>query len=104
MQKHLTLQERLDILRAGDGLRKWQSLDDKRLCVICDRVFTGRQVEISRDERGRYLLQCPTDGCPSFVAHWFYVGNAASAASHVLHGGLNGHDHFGDAHGRVIAA
>ena len=88
MQKHLSLEQRLEILRAADGLRKWQSLDDKRVCVVCDREFTGRQVQISRDQRGRYLLQCPTAGCPSIVAHWFYGGNAAVAAASILHEGV----------------
>jgi hypothetical protein len=90
MQKHLDLEERLDILRRADCIRKWDSLDDRRICVICERVFTGRQIEIHRDHRGRYKLECPTEGCPSFVAHWFYVGNAAhAAATRVLRAGNN---------------
>ena len=92
MRKHLTAEERLEILRAADGVRKWNSLDDQRVCVVCDRVFTGRQIEISRDQRGRYLLQCPTEGCPSFVAHWFYVGNAGATAANVLHSADGQHD------------
>lgn len=92
MQKHLTAEQRLEILRTRDGERKWCSLDDKRVCVVCDRVFTGRQVNIRRDQRGRYLLQCPTAGCPSYVAHWFYDGRAASAAANVLHGAGRVHD------------
>ena len=87
MHKHFDSEERLDILRRADGIRKWNSLDDKRICVICERVFTGRQIEIRRDHRGRYRLECPTEGCPSFVAHWFYVGNAAHAAATVLRSG-----------------
>lgn len=86
MQKHLSPEEHLDILRKSDRLRKWNSLDDERVCVVCERIFNGRQIGISRDQRGRYLLQCPTDGCPSFVAHWFYAGSAAKAAADVLHG------------------
>ena len=86
MPKHFTPEQRLEILRNGDGERKWYSLDDQRVCVVCDRIFTGRQVSIHRDQRGRYLLQCPTEGCPSYVAHWFYAGNAATAATKILHG------------------
>lgn len=81
----LTPERRLDILRGADTFRKWSSLDDKRVCVVCDRVFTGRQIEIERDQRGRYLLKCPTIGCPSLAAHWFFNGNAAEAAAHLLH-------------------
>src|SRR5438309_11838139 len=29
--------ERLSILRACDHFREWQSLDDRRVCVVCDR-------------------------------------------------------------------
>lgn len=86
MHKHLTPEERLDVLRKADRFRKWNSLDDERVCVVCERIFNGRQIEVRRDQRGRYLLQCPTDGCSSFVAHWFYAGAAARAASNVLHG------------------
>jgi hypothetical protein len=95
MQKHFTPEQRLEILRAGDSERKWYSLDDQRVCVVCDRVFTGRQVDIRRDQRGRYLLHCPSGGCPSYVAHWFYVGRrATSAAGNVLHGAGRPH-HLG---------
>jgi hypothetical protein len=87
MPKHLSPEERLNILRAGDRLRKWRSLDDKRICLLCERVITGQQIEIWRDHRGRYLLKCPTNGCPAIAAHWFYVGNATAPAAHVLHAG-----------------
>jgi hypothetical protein len=73
----LTAEERIKILRAGDKLRTWASLDDERLCVLCERILSGWQIEILRDNCGRYLLKCPTSGCGSFAAHWFYVGNAA---------------------------
>ena len=69
--RHLTLEERLDLLRAADKERKWHSLDDERVCVVCNRVFTGRQIRIRRDQRGRFLLHCPTDDCPSCAPHWF---------------------------------
>ena len=76
MQKDdLTAEERLKILRSGDKLRTWSSLDDERLCVLCERRLSGWQIEILRDQGGRYLLKCPTTGCDSFAAHWFYVGN-----------------------------
>lgn len=74
MPKDLTLEQRLDVIRKADHLRKWDSLDNERICIVCERVFSGNEIRISRDQRGRYLLQCPTQGCPSFVGHWFYVG------------------------------
>ena len=76
MQKHLTPEDRLDILRAADTRRKWSSLDDRRICTRCNKFITGRQVEIRRDQRGRFLLHCPTPGCISTVQDWFYQGSS----------------------------
>jgi hypothetical protein len=77
MQKHLTSEDRLDILRAADPYRKWSSLDDRRICTRCNKFITGRQIEIRRDQRGRFLLHCPTPGCESSTQDWFYQGSAA---------------------------
>src|SRR5438046_9891117 len=63
MQRDFTPEERLNILRAGDKLRTWSSLDDERLCILCERILNGWQIEILRDQRGRYLLKCPTSDC-----------------------------------------
>ncbi len=76
MARYLTSDKRLDILRAADVERRWSSLDDKRVCVVCNRVFSGRQVGIM-GRSGAYLLQCPTPGCPSLVSHWFLAGSSA---------------------------
>jgi hypothetical protein len=81
MERDLTAEERLEILRAGDKLRSWSSLDDERRCVLCERILRGWQIRILRDQRGRYLLKCPTSDCGSFAAHWFYVGNGANRLS-----------------------
>jgi len=70
-QTHLPPEERLAILKAADSVRKWYSLDDKRVCTICDRVFTGRQIDIQKERTGHYLLTCPTPACPSNITHWF---------------------------------
>ena len=78
MQRELTAEERLNILRTGDKLRTWSSLDDKRLCILCERILSGLQIEILRDQRGRYLLKCPTVGCDSFAAHWLSLEGAAA--------------------------
>ena len=76
MQRHLTPEDRLAILRAADTRRKWSSLDDRRICTHCHKLITGRQIELRRDQRGRFLLHCPTPGCPSTVHDWFYQGSA----------------------------
>jgi hypothetical protein len=71
MAAHVKLDDRLSILREGDRLREWNSLDDQRICRVCERKFKGRQVEIRRFAGGRYKLYCPTLGCPSQPNQWF---------------------------------
>jgi hypothetical protein len=75
IKPHLPLEERLSALRGADQFRNWTSLDDKRVCILCDRSFTGRQVEITRSRSGRVDLHCPTDGCTADPSHWVYPGN-----------------------------
>lgn len=73
---HVTLDDRLSILRGGDRFRKWNSLDDQRVCRVCERKFKGRQVDIRRFTGGRYKLYCPTLGCTSGPHQWLYPGAA----------------------------
>ena len=73
-------EEKLAILQASDLRRKWHSLDDQRVCVLCDRMITGRQIEVRREAGGTFSLHCPTEDCPSLPSDWFYQGNACSAS------------------------
>ena len=66
--------ERLSILRARDHFRDWQSLDDERVCVVCDRAFNGHEVQIMMNG-GESKLHCPTAACDSGVHQWVYSGN-----------------------------
>jgi len=72
MTANVKLGDRLTILRAGDRFRRWNSLDDQRVCGVCERKFKGRQIEIRRLPGGRYKLCCPTLGCPSEAHQWLY--------------------------------
>ncbi len=81
MIAHLKLDDRFSVLCAEDRLRKWTSLDDERLCIICKRKFNGRQVEIRRVSNRKYELHCPTDGCDSAPHLWIYP--ATPLVSHV---------------------
>jgi len=47
---HLQYDERLWILRTGDHFRSWESLDDQRFCILCEKTFTGRRIEITRQQ------------------------------------------------------
>lgn len=78
MNLNLHPEDKLDILQAADPRRKWYSLDDQRVCVLCDRTISGRQISVTREPGGTYSVHCPTDGCPSLPSDWFYQGNASS--------------------------
>ena len=67
--------DRLQILQSNDPSRPWQSLDDQRQCVLCERTFTGRQVRITSDRRGRHTLHCPNEECPATPHEWVAAGN-----------------------------
>jgi hypothetical protein len=69
---HVNLDDRLSILRTEDRFRKWNSLDDQRVCDVCERKFKGRQVEIRRSPSWKYKLCCPTLGCPSGPHQWLH--------------------------------
>ena len=68
------LTDKLSILRTSDHFRDWHTLDDERICVLCDRKFNGHDVHVSTvgDE---FELHCPTTNCKSSVHQWVYPGN-----------------------------
>jgi hypothetical protein len=76
--------EKLAILRATDSRRKWVSLDDQRVCVLCDRVITGRQIEVTLALNGSYSVHCPTPDCPALPSDWFYQGTGFSSKASTL--------------------
>jgi len=84
MDAPLLPEDKLAILRANDPRRKWTSLDDQRVCVLCDRVITGRQIEVTRSTDGAFSLQCPTPGCPALPSDWFYQGSGHSSNAATL--------------------
>jgi hypothetical protein len=61
----LTPADKLAALRRIDGFRQWHSLDDKRQCLQCGKVVTGRQIEVVGGTRGLgpLRMQCPTPNC-----------------------------------------
>ena len=44
--------EKLDALRRLDQFREWQSLDDRRYCLVCGKIITGRQIQGTNGRRG----------------------------------------------------
>src|SRR3954451_13953851 len=70
-------EDKLAILQATDLRRKWHSLDDQRVCVLCNRIITGRQIEVTRATGRRLSIHCTTEGCSSVPSDWFYQGHAS---------------------------
>ena len=57
--------ERLKLLRELDRSSRWYSLDDKRVCGLCERLFSGREIRFLPQEPSGYALRCPTGDCPA---------------------------------------
>jgi hypothetical protein len=79
MNTHVALDEKLAVLQAADSFRKWYSLDDRRVCVLCDRLITGRMIDVWQNKQTEYHLHCPTPGCNATPRDWFYHGPTAGA-------------------------
>ena len=72
--------EKLAILQANDHFRNWQTLDDERVCVLCDRKFTGHEILISAPGE-MFELHCPT---PLFATatQFYHAGVAQGRGGH----------------------
>jgi hypothetical protein len=68
----LSENEQLEVLRLLDQFRTWRSLDEKRYCLVCGSIISGRQIQIAGGSRGNGSLRlcCPTDGCNSIPMDW----------------------------------
>ena len=70
MPEELSPEDRLRILRLTDAERRWYTVDDKRLCVICERIISGREIRIDGGPE-KFRLSCPTVDCLGTFSHWF---------------------------------
>ena len=64
--------DKLDALRRLDQFREWHSLDDKRFCLVCGKIISGRQIQVAGGTRGNGPLRvsCPTERCNSIPMDW----------------------------------
>jgi hypothetical protein len=64
--------EKLEALRRLDQFRQWRSLEEKRYCLVCGNVITGRQIDVAGGTRGNgpLRLNCPTQSCNSIPMDW----------------------------------
>ena len=68
----LSDEEKLEVLRRLDQFRQWHSLEEKRYCLVCGRVISGRQIQVGGGTRGDgpLRLSCPTERCSSIPMDW----------------------------------
>jgi hypothetical protein len=68
----LSDQEKLEILRRLDHFREWQSLDEKRYCLVCGEIITGREINVIGATRrnGSLRITCPTEHCNAIPMEW----------------------------------
>ncbi len=68
----LSDEEKLDILQRLDRFRQWHSLDEKRYCLVCGEIITGREIQVIGGIRGKGLLRiiCPTEHWDSMPMEW----------------------------------
>src|SRR5205809_851095 len=67
--------DKLEILQSLDHFRTWRywkSLDDQRVCVLCENKVKGHEVQVLRSDNRTYPLQCPTKDCKSGPHHRVY--------------------------------
>jgi hypothetical protein len=68
----LSDQEKLEILRRLDQFREWDSLDERRYCLVCGEIITGREINVIRATRANASLRitCPTENCNAMPMEW----------------------------------
>jgi hypothetical protein len=64
--------QKLEVLRRLDQFRQWRSLDEKRYCLVCGKIITGREIQVAGGTRGNgpLRLNCPTHDCNSIPMDW----------------------------------
>jgi len=68
----LSDEEKLEVLRRLDQFRQWHSLEEKRYCLVCGNLISGRQIQVAGGTRGNgpLRLNCPTERCNSIPMDW----------------------------------
>jgi hypothetical protein len=64
--------QKLAALRTLDQFREWHSLDEKRYCLVCGKIITGQQIQVTGGTPGDgpQRLNCPTERCSSIPMDW----------------------------------
>ena len=77
MATKLSDEEKVEVLRRLDQFRKWYSLEEKRYCLVCGKLISGRQIQVAGGTRGNgpLRLSCPTERCDSIPMDWMLPTN-----------------------------
>jgi hypothetical protein len=64
--------DKLHALQQVDRYREWRSLDERRYCLVCGKIITGRQIQVAGATfgNGPLRLSCPTEQCNSIPMDW----------------------------------
>ena len=83
---------KLEVLRRLDQFRKWTSLEEKRYCLVCSTIITGRDVQVIYGTRGMGALRviCPSHGCHSIPMDWVRPTDEVLAKMSILQSKPNG--------------
>jgi hypothetical protein len=65
-------QQKLDVLQRLDRFRQWHALDEKRYCLVCGEIITGREINVIAATRANSPLRitCPTEHCNAMPMEW----------------------------------
>jgi len=68
----LSDEEKLETLQRLDQFRQWYSLNEKRYCLICSKIITGREIQVIAGTRGNgpRRIICPTERCNAMPIDW----------------------------------
>ena len=68
----LSDEDKLETLQRLDQFRQWHSVDEKRYCLVCGKIITGRQIQVIGGRRGNGPLRiiCPTEHCNAIPMDW----------------------------------
>jgi hypothetical protein len=83
----LSHEEKLNILRRVDEFRQWRTLDEKRRCLVCDEMITGRPIQVICDTWKRPAAPWLSGGTSQGHTHRIGVSNGGSFDENCSGGG-----------------
>ena len=68
----LSDEKKLRILQRLDQFREWHSLDERRYCLVCGEMISGREIHVIKGttKKEPYGVSCPTENCNAIPMEW----------------------------------